>query len=358
MHPIVQKFIDGQLPETLAGTLVSGSLPVPPLDLLRGLAYAVFQETPYATRALETLMGTPESFLANAILGPVRPPDPLGLILIYRKEPGLLETALLHEDLTAEWVERAVPSLPGPVLEIPLNNQVFWLQRPVILDLLECHPEAEYSVKRRVNEFRRDVLRLVPHEVAQERLEIIDEVEAGRLDRAWSELPLPKVLPEEEPGLEPFNVEALRRLVAQETGEDIPLRLAQRIHKLQTNQKIILALKGGKEERTFLIREPNRLIQVNVVRNARVTEGEVALIAQMRSINEEVMRIITSNRDWMKKYPIVKAVVLNPKTPLPLALNFFKRLIDQDLKFLEKDRGVAEILRREVNRYLSHKMHG
>ncbi len=358
MHPIVQKFIDGQLPETLAGTLVSGSLPVPPLDLLQGLAHAVFKDTAHATRALETLMGIPESFLANAILGPVQPPDPLGLILIYRKEPDLLETALLHESLTAAWVERAVPSLPGPVLEIPLNNQVFWLQRPVILDLLECHPEAEYSVKRRVNEFRRDVLRLIPHEVAQERLEIIDEVEAGRLDRAWSELPLPKAQPDEEPGLEPFSVETVRRLVAQETGEDIPQRLAQRVHKLQTNQKIILALKGGKEERTLLVREPNRLIQVNVVRNARVTEGEVAVIAQMRTINEEVMRIITSNRDWMKKYPIVKAAVLNPKTPLPLALKFFKRLIDQDLKYLEKDRGVAEILRREVSRYLSQKMHG
>ena len=146
--------------------------------------------------------------------------------------------------------------------------------------------------------------------------------------------------------------------MAQETGEEIPLRLAQRVQKLRTNQKIMLALKGGKEERTLLVREPNRLIQVNVVRNARITEGEVAFIAQMRTINEEVMRIITSNRDWMKKYPIVKAAVLNPKTPLPLALKFFKRLIDQDLKYLEKDRGVAEILRREVSRYLSQKMHG
>jgi hypothetical protein len=356
VHPIVEKYLAGELPEALAATLVAGNLPVPPLDLLQALAHAVFAETPFAAKAEETVLGMPDSFLANAIVGPVLPPDPLGLILVFRKDPALLETALLHENLTAEWVERAVPFLPGAVLEIPLNNQVLWLQRPVILDLLEVHPEAEYQIKRRINEFRLEVLRLIPKEVAQDRLEIIDEVEAGRLDRAWSELPLPKESPEE--AIEAASAESLQRAVAQETGEEIPLRLAQRIMKLRTNQKIMLAIKGGKEERTLLIREANRLIQVNVIRNGRITEGEVAFIAQMRSINDEVLRIISTNREWMKKYAIVKAMILNPKTPLPISLNMFKRLIDVDLKIVMRDKNLAEILRREVKRYLDNKTHG
>ena len=352
MHPIVDKFIEGQLPETLAETLMAGNLPVPPLDLLQALAHAVFKGLPLAPKALETLLGMPEKFLANAIVGPVQPEAPLGLILLHRKEPGLLETALLHENITSEWIERAVPFLPGSVLEIALNNQVLWLERPVILDLLETHPEADYQITRRVNEFRRDVLRLVSAEVVQERLEIIDEVEAGRLDRAWSELPLPKDSPLEESTVD--HTASLSR-VAAETGEDIPLRLAQRVMKLRTNQKIMLAIKGGKEERTLLIREANRLIQVNVVRNGRITEGEIAFIAQMRSVNDEVIRIITSNREWMKKYSIVRNIVMNPKPPLAISLNFFKRLIDMDLKILVRDKGVAEILRREAKRYLTLK---
>ena len=351
MHPIVEKYLAGQLPEALVATLMAGNLPVPTLDLLQALARAVFRETPDAQRARETLLGMPESLLAGAIVGPVQPPDPLGLILVLRKEPALLESALLHENMTSEWMERVVPFLPGPVLEIPLNNQVLWLERPTILDLLETHPEAEYQIKRRVNEFRRDVLRLAAPEVIQERLEIIDEVESGHLDRAWSELPMPEQAPEDEPAAERQSPEALQKAVAAETGEEIPLRLAQRVMRLMTNQKIILALRGGKEERTLLIREPNRLIQTNVIRNGRITEGEVAFIAQMRIINEEVLRIIATNRDWMKKYPIVKAMVNNPKTPLAIALNIYKRLIDTDLKLLEKDRNVPEILRREVARY-------
>jgi hypothetical protein len=355
VHPIVEKFIEGQCPEALGLTLVSGGLPVPPPDLLQALARAVFVDSGLGAKALETLMGMPEGLLASAILGPVRPADPLGLILLHRKEPDLLESALLHENLTSEWVERALPALPGPVLEIVLNNQVLWLERPAILDLLEGHPEADYQIKRRVNEFRRDVLRLVPPEVVQERLEVIDEVEAGRLDRAWSELPLPQEIPSEDVPPVPVTPEILRRAVAADTGEEIPLRLAQRVMKLRTNQKIMLAIKGGKEERSLLIREANRLIQVNVVRNGRITEGEIAFIAQMRSIHEEVLRIITANRDWMKKYPIVKAIVLNPKTPLALSLNFFKRLIDMDLKMLVRDKNVAEVLRREVKRFLAAK---
>jgi len=355
VHPIVQKFIQGQLPEALAHSLVAGQLPVPPPDLLQALAHAIFQETAFAVPAQETLMGLPESFLVNAIAGPVAPADPLGLILLHRKEPALLESALLHENITAEWVERAVPCLPGAVLEIPLNNQVLWLERPAILDLLEVHPQAEYQIKRRVNEFRRDVLRLIPSEVAQDRLEIIDEVEAGRLDSAWSELPLPAEPSQDEPAAP--AAESLRKAVAMETGEEIPLRLTQRIMQLRTNQKIILAVKGGKDERTLLIRESNRLIQVNVVRNGRITEGEIAFIAQMRSISAEVIRIITSNRDWMKKYTIVKNIVWNPKTPLAISLNFCRRLIDLDLKLLAQDRNVAEILRREAKRYLLNKTH-
>jgi len=351
MNPIIQKYLDGQLPEPMIGPLLGGALPVPTEELLQALAHAVFQETPHAEKAIETLMGMPESILASAIIGPVNPPAPLGLILMHRKEPTLLETALLHENLTAEWMERAIPHLPGFVLEIPLNNQVMWIERPAILDLLEVHPEGEYAVKRRINEYRRDVLQLISKEVAEERLEIITEVEAGALDKAWAELPLPK---EPEPGEEETDHAALRerlsKPIVDEEGNEIPLSLTQRVMRLRTNQKIMLAIKGGKEERTLLIREANRLIQVNVIRNGRITEGEVAYIAQMRTVHEEVLRIISTNREWMKKYTVRRNLVYNPRTPLAIAMNNLKNLNEFDLKLMAKDRNVAELLRREAKR--------
>jgi hypothetical protein len=365
MHPIVERFLQGGLPEPMAMALVGGSLPVPTRDLLFALAHVALKETPYTRRALDFFATMPESLLSAVLNEAIDPPAPLQLVLCHRKEPALLETALLNPSLTAEIVEASVPSLPGAVLEIVLNNQVLWLQRPRILDLLEEHPEGEYVIKRRVNEFRFDVLRLIPEDVKKARLEIIDEVEAGHLDRAWSELPLPKEKSKEEAEAEVETEEmaAERRLLAQrppvdDEGNEINLTLTQRVMKLSTNQKITLAIKGGKEERTLLIREANRLIQVNVIRNGRITEGEVAYIAQMRTVNEEVLRIISNSREWMKKYPITKALVMNPRTPLPVAMTHFKRLYDSDMKLIIKDRNVAELLRREAKRMVEMKAHG
>ncbi|GLH74575.1 hypothetical protein GETHLI_30770 [Geothrix limicola] len=364
-HPIVEKFVQGKLPEPMAMALVGGSLPVPAKDLLNALAFAVLRETPYTQRALDFLATMPESMVAGVVTEPVDPPEILQLVLCHRKEPALLETALLNPSLTSEIVEASVLSLPGTVLEIVLNNQVLWLERPRILDLLEEHPEGEYVIKRRVNEFRFDILRLIPEDVKKQRLEIIDEVEAGRLDRAWSELPLPKEKSKEEADAEVESDEmaAERRLLAQkppvdDEGNEITLTLTQRVMKLSTNQKIMLAIKGGKEERTLLIREANRLIQVNVIRNGRITEGEIAYIAQMRTVNEEVLRIISNSREWMKKYPITKALVMNPRTPLPVAMTHFKRLFDADMKLLIKDRNVPELLRREAKRLVEMKEKG
>lgn len=364
-HPIVERFLQGSLPEPMAMALVGGSLPVPTADLLQALAHAAVRETPYTHRALDFLATMPESLFAGVLSEPISPPAPLQLVLCHRKEPALLEAALLNPSLTSEIVEASVPSLPGSVLEIVLNNQVLWLERPRILDLLEEHPEGEYVIKRRVNEFRFDVLRLIPEEVKQARLEIIDEVEAGRLDRAWSELPLPKEKSKEEADaeIESEEMAAERRLLAakppvDDQGQEINLTLTQRVSRLSTNQKIMLAIKGGKEERALLIREANRLIQVNVIRNGRITEGEVAYIAQMRTVNEEVLRIISNSREWMKKYPITKSLVMNPRTPLPVAMTHFKRLFESDLKLLMKDRNVAELLRREAKRLVEMKAQG
>ena len=365
LHPLIDRYLKGTLPEPIVLSLIGGRLPVPTLDLLQALAHAVLTDSPQAKAAVETLKTLPEAMLTGILDQPIQPPAPLQLVLCHRPEPTVLEAALLNRSLTAAIVEASVPSLPGSVLEIVVNNQVLWMERPHILDLLEEHPEGDYTIKRRINEYRYEVLRLIPEEVKRERLEIIAEVEAGRLDRAWSELPLPMTpTPEEaEAEYETEEMAAERRLLALrpplgEDGEEISLTITQRVARLTTNQKIMLAIKGGKEERTLLIREANRLVQVNVLRNGRITEGEVAHIAQMRTINEEVLRIISNSREWMKKYPITKSLVLNPRTPLPVAMTHFKRLFESDLKLLMKDRNVADLLRREAKRLVDMKAQG
>lgn len=59
-----------------------------------------------------------------------------------------------------------------------------------------------------------------------------------------------------------------------------------------------LGLKGDREARNILIRDPNKLVSSAVVNNPKITEQEVERIAAMRSISEEILRQIAMNRQW------------------------------------------------------------
>ena len=360
MHQLVQRFINNELPGPMTATLLGGGLPIPVPDLLCALSHAVFNDHPLAPAAIETLKGLPESILLGALSEPVEPPEALGLVLLHRVEHGTLEAALLNKGLTSEWMERSIPALPQGCLDIALNNQVLWIERPTILDALESHPDGTTALKRRITEFRKDILGQIDSGHADERLEILDGVDSGALDKSWGELPLPKEGVGDEGAIQTDETGLIAPIeTALASKEEKPSRsVAQRIMRLATNQKIILALKGGKEERTILMREPNRLIQVNVIMNGRITEGEVAYIAQMRTVHEEVIRIMANNREWMRKYPVLKNLVSNPRTPLPIAMNLLKRVNEFDLKLMSKDRNVAETLRREAKRIVENKAAG
>ncbi|HTL98701.1 MAG TPA: hypothetical protein VL181_07845, partial [Holophagaceae bacterium] len=81
-------------------------------------------------------------------------------------------------------------------------------------------------------------------------------------------------------------------------------------------------------------------------------------IAQMRTVHEGVLRIISINREWMKKYTIIKALVYNPRTPLPVAMSNLKRVNEFDMKLMQRDKNIPEVLRREAKRYLEAKKEG
>ena len=66
--------------------------------------------------------------------------------------------------------------------------------------------------------------------------------------------------------------------------------LFQRIQKMKVTEKIRLAMTGDKEARSLLVRDSNRLVQIAIISNGRITEGEIAAIASSRSVEEEVLR--------------------------------------------------------------------
>jgi hypothetical protein len=106
----------------------------------------------------------------------------------------------------------------------------------------------------------------------------------------------------------------------------------QRIAAMTVAQRIGLAMKGSREERAILIRDPNKLVSVAVLSSPKMSEPEVENIAKMASISEEILRIIANTRGWMKRYGIVVALARNPKTPVAISMNLLSRLTEKDVR--------------------------
>jgi hypothetical protein len=121
--------------------------------------------------------------------------------------------------------------------------------------------------------------------------------------------------------------------------------VTQKIASLTVAQRMGLAMKGSREERSILIRDPNKLVSTAVLSSPKLTESEVEAIAKMANVSEEILRIVASNRAWVKNYNVMLALVRNPKSPVALAMNLMSRLNDKDLRQLSTNRNVAEILR-------------
>ena len=128
--------------------------------------------------------------------------------------------------------------------------------------------------------------------------------------------------------------------------------LLQRVQRLSVGQRIQLALKGGKDIRNVLIRDPNREVVIKVLENPKITENEVEMIARNPSSPDDALRYIFKKKDWIRKYNIVLSLASNPKTPIGISMPLITRLRMHDLVILEKNKNIPEAVRSAVKRYL------
>ena len=144
----------------------------------------------------------------------------------------------------------------------------------------------------------------------------------------------------------PERVEG-RKAEPEPDEDENPDRLgaAQQLAKMTFLQRLKAAVKGTREMRAILIRDPNKMIASSVLSSPKVSQPEVASFAKMQNVSEDVLRIIASNRAWTKNYTVVLALTKNPKTPLAMSMNFMARLTDKDVAMLSVDRNIPEALR-------------
>ena len=140
-------------------------------------------------------------------------------------------------------------------------------------------------------------------------------------------------------------------------GEEGQKQIAalERIHRMPVLEKVRTALFGTLEERMILVRDTNKLVARAVMQSPKLSDHEVETFAGTKDVCEDVLRLITQNRKFMRVYGVIRALANNPRTPIELGLQVLGQINDRDLKALSRNRNVSRLIRHAAERTLQRK---
>ena len=384
-NPAVQAIIGGTAPHQARLAAASGMLPLPQSDLLEVLVALQAAEDPEITEAAsETLASQDAEDLLTAAKSTETSPAVLDYLARFLPATRDIHEAVILNNRTSDEAVAGLASSTSDssLLDLIAANQQRLIRFPKIIDAILANSDRTGEAERRARETRQEFfekergaqqiaqeLRSRGNSAAAEFFESADltgglsaedawliaqhiEVSDAELDNSW--LPTERY---EELKVETHEERAanFKRAVESERielGEVPPERVAliSRVMFMNAKDRMKLAMKGDREARSILIRDSNRVVATAVVHNPRVTDQEVENIAAMRTVADEVLRLIAMNRNWARSYPIIHNLVRNPRTPIPTVLSTLPRIRTKDLKNLAQNRNVSEATRRQAQR--------
>jgi hypothetical protein len=140
-----------------------------------------------------------------------------------------------------------------------------------------------------------------------------------------------------------------------EPEEDRFLSMEKRIADMSVGEKIKLAYLGNRQARRILVRDSNKVVASAVVKSGRLTDTEVAAFAGNRNLPDDVLREISSNKAWTRKYPVKVALVNNPKTPAKKAMKILVHLHRKDLQQLSTNNNVPSVIKLAARKLFNSK---
>ena len=319
------------------------ALPLKPDDLLELLTDLVRDpEAEVREAAHASLAGFPGAELLPVLKHRDTPAAVLAWAVAYRPERELREVALQNPSLADEAIEALAASLSTDLAELVVINQVRLLRRTSLLEALEANPGLSNDQKRRLRELR-------------ETFKI--GVQAAPAAPPPPPAPAPPPLaPEDEVHLAAptmSEAEAIAAwLGADERQEPEKVSAVQKIYKMNAGEKLIAAIKGNRQDRALLVRDPNRMVWSAVLGSPSLTDAEIESFSAMRNISDQALRRIGSDREWTKKYSVVSNLVKNPRTPIGVSMNLVSRLTPRDLKAVVVDKNVPEAVRKHAQKFV------
>ncbi|WP_373049593.1 hypothetical protein [Vulgatibacter sp.] len=335
LTPALRKHADPAAPLPLRSMGARLLVPTSPQDAVCLLYLLSFDpDESVREQALQSAAGLPDKIASTALRDDGLPQPVLGWLAgQVGANETFLEMLVLNQATPDEALVEVVRKAPARIAELVAQNQLRLLRCEELLCALLSESKAARSVIDTTADFairsgiyRDDVPALVD---AHRRIH-------GDVPHKPPEHTAVSVL-EEFP-------EELAREEEQEIAEERRLTLTQRLLSMTVSEKIKLATLGNKEARTILLRDTNKLVAVAAVQSPRITESEIVALTNSRTVHEDVLRVIYTNREWLKLYLVKYNLVKNPKTPLPTALRFLPHVRPNDLRDLSKNKNVPHAI--------------
>jgi len=353
-HPLVDKILGGNAPDTIRLSAARGVLPLAVQDLayaqVRLLGDALPEVAEAARDSLSKL--TPESILALLTDSSCD-----GLLIDHFARPGeltgeALEAAIAHPGIPDSTLEALSAIGDDETLTLIVTNEVRIIRNPSLLEVLRANPNLSADNRRRLGELERDFVGKATMRVNAPAPAAVpetlppgmtpEEAAAAAEGAVGGEAPAEGEEGEPLPG--PMTAEEERNY--EEALKKTPV--FQKIMQMNVAERVQLAMKGSAEERAILIRDTAKMVSLQVLKSPKLSEQEVSKFANMRNVTEDILRVIASHRDWTKTYTVAHALVRNPKTPAGLSVQFLPRLGTRDLKIIVGDKNIPEMLRRQA----------
>lgn len=388
-NPIVQAIVAGTAPQAARMMAARGLLPLAQADLLEALvALRTSDEAEIAQAATATL----DAQAADALLVVAKESETAPSVLGYLAaraglEREIHEAVALNKSTPDEAIALLASITPdGALLELITVNQQRLIRAPSIIEAVINNPARTPEAERRARETKREFfekergaqqiageLRAQGRIAAAEFIETAESVGAAgglALEDAWLiaehievadvDIDDSWLMPEwmEEFFDESYEqrVANAERIIGEATreGEVSPERISliRRIILMSVKDRIKLGMKGDREARGILIRDSNKVVATAVIHNPRITDHEVENISAMRTVSDEVLRLIAVNRAWARSYSIIHNLARNPRTPIATAMSILPRIRAKDLQHISQNRNVSEAVRRQAYRLI------
>ena len=308
-------------------------------------------------------------------------PEILGFLVDWKNADVAMWDALITnrstpDDAIATLAKRVSD---GRLLEAITVNQQRLIRTPGIIDAILANPartaDAERSARQVQEEFFKKEYGAKLVEAEQEVQ--AQKAEAARQNAARMDIPLDEIVGldiddyildefeqeygviAEDPVLD-YVAESHRifddAVADGENFDSERISMVQRILLMNPRERVKVALRGDREARCILARDSNRSVCLAVLKNPRITDGEIEMIAYMKNAHEQVLRSIATNRNWCKSYPIIHNLIRNPRLPVSITLGLMPRLQTKDAKALSQNKNVPDVVRKTAQRLFSTRM--